>query len=127
LGNAVSSITHPCGSISPVIRRASRRRTGVSSHGESVMNCCNPCSSPSGSRAAIGWIDFLRPSNNNPRTYSSAFARWSQRTNGAYTSSANSINAARCPARSAALTPCLPALTATPRNFPAPARTPASS
>jgi hypothetical protein len=52
----VSSTTQPTGSISLVILTANRRRTGVSRHGESVINCCNPCSSPSGNRAAIGWI-----------------------------------------------------------------------
>jgi pimeloyl-ACP methyl ester carboxylesterase len=54
---------------------ASRQRTSASSHGESAMNCCSPSSSPSGGRAAIGWIDLRRPSHNNPRTYCSPFAR----------------------------------------------------
>ena len=95
-GRLVSSTTQPSGSISALIRRASRRRTGASSQGESVMNCCSACSSPSGSLAAIGWIDLRRPSSRRPRTYCSPFARWSHRASERYICSANSISSARC-------------------------------
>jgi len=74
-GSPVSSTIQPTGSISLVIWAANRRLTGASRHGESVMNCCSPCSSPSGSLAAIGWIDLRLPSSNRPRTYCSPFAR----------------------------------------------------
>jgi hypothetical protein len=66
-GIPVSSIAHATGPSSPHIRRASRRRTAVSSHGESDTNCCSPWSSTSPRRCAIGCIDLRRPSIISPR------------------------------------------------------------
>jgi len=37
----VSSITHACGSITPIANRANVFRTGATSHGELVTNCCS--------------------------------------------------------------------------------------
>jgi hypothetical protein len=57
-----------------IASRASVLRTGTTSHGEFVMNCCNRWwSTPS--RAAIGCIDLRRPSSISPRRYTPAVAR----------------------------------------------------
>jgi len=37
----VSSTTQACGSITPIANRTNAFRTGTTSHGEVVMNCCN--------------------------------------------------------------------------------------
>ena len=37
----VSSMTHACGSITPIANRANVFRTGTTSHGELVTNCCS--------------------------------------------------------------------------------------
>ena len=37
----VSSITHACGPITPIASRTNTFRTGTTSQGEEVMNCCN--------------------------------------------------------------------------------------
>src|SRR6185312_15457099 len=58
----VSSKITASGASSRAIRWASWARTGVGSQGESDTNCCRACSLPSGSRAAIGWIDLRLPS-----------------------------------------------------------------
>jgi hypothetical protein len=67
LGNDTSSTTHTSGLIASHNRPAIRRRTGSGSDGDWFTNCCRACMFPSGSRSAIGWIDFRRPSSIKPR------------------------------------------------------------
>lgn len=67
LGNDTSSTAQASGPINGTIRSAIRRRTGTGSQVDWFTNCCRFCSLPSGSRSAIGWIDFRRPSSISPR------------------------------------------------------------
>jgi hypothetical protein len=67
LGKPVSSTIQASGSTAAVIRAASRWRTPRQSHGLWLTNCCSACSSPSGSRSAMGWTDLRLPSSINPR------------------------------------------------------------
>jgi hypothetical protein len=94
-GKPVSSTIHTSGPISRCIRRASRALTGSQAHGDWLTNCCRHCSSPSGSRSAIGSIDLRRPSSISPRKYTSPQRRWSLRRIGTNISSANSTSRPR--------------------------------
>lgn len=67
LGKEVSSITRASGQIAAVTFAATARSTGTWSHVDWLTNGCNACMLPSGSRSAIGWIDFRRPSSISPR------------------------------------------------------------
>jgi hypothetical protein len=66
-GNDTSSITNASGPIRGTSRWAIRRRTGTGSQVDWFTNCCRFCSLPSGSRAAIDWIDLRRPEVIRPR------------------------------------------------------------
>lgn len=63
----VSSKIIAFGLSSLAFRWVSRARTCTGSHGGSDTNCCRACSSPSGRRAAIGWIDLRLPSTISSR------------------------------------------------------------
>ncbi|EMF56991.1 hypothetical protein SBD_1528 [Streptomyces bottropensis ATCC 25435] len=67
LGNDTSSTAQASRPITGTIRSAIRRRTGTGPHVDWFTNCCRFCSFPSGSRAAMAWMDLRRPSTISPR------------------------------------------------------------
>ena len=82
LGTPVSSSTHAAGSITAHTRSATARSTTSGSHGLSARKCCSASYStaPPPSRATIGSSDLRAPASINPRAYSSALRRCSDRT-----------------------------------------------